>query len=356
MLIGLCCSSPAGVEPPDLAITKIEDALQASEASIDLSKLSLQGAFPNRPRYGTKGTSVTLWANYVVLTASSELVLHRYDISVTPAAVGKKLTQITRLLLETPELAPYYRAEGEEEARPGATQYKVQLLLTNRLAAAELTEYLTSTDLSARFDEKLPMIQAFNIFLNHYAKSSGNLATIDSSKSFSLSQQSHTSNLSHCLMAVRGFFTSVRAATARVLVNINVSYGAFYQEGPLDQFILRFGDQKGLFKLEAYLKRLRIRTTHLTEKKNNKGEAIPRIKTIIGLAGKNDGHGLAHPPKVGAFGAGPKDVEFWLDASPPQQSSVYVYGVWLVADAVLVSRLRFLDALFDERFWACPPW
>ncbi|KAH7112376.1 RNA interference and gene silencing protein, partial [Dactylonectria macrodidyma] len=338
---------PAGVEPLDLAITKIEDALQGSRASTDLSKLSLQGGFPNRPRYGTKGTSVTLWANYVVLTASPELVLHRYDVSVAPAAVGKKLTQITRLLLETPELAPYadevvtdfkstlisrrkfddqtiviqYQAECEEEARPGATQYRVQLLLTNRLAAAELTEYLTSTDLSARFAEKLPMIQALNIFLNHYAKSSGNLATIGSSKSFSLSQQSHTSNLGHCLMAVRGFFTSVRAATARVLVNINVSYGAFYQEGPLDQFILRFGDQKGLFKLEAYLRRLRIRITHLTEKKNNKGGAIPRIKTIIGLAGKNDGHGLAHPPKVGAFGAGPKDVEFWLDASPPQQSS-----------------------------------
>ncbi|KAK7397876.1 hypothetical protein QQX98_012754 [Neonectria punicea] len=72
-------------------------------------------------------------------------------------------------------------------------------------------------------------------------------------------------------MAVRGFFTSVRAATARVLININVSYSAFYQEGPLEQFILRFGDQKGLFKLEAFLKRLRIRTTYLKEKKNKKG-------------------------------------------------------------------------------------
>lgn len=314
--------------------------------SIDLSKLGLQDAFPSRPAYGTKGVSVTLLANYIVLTASPEIILHRYDISVAPAAVGKKLIQIIRLVLE--ELMPHkddivtdfkstllcrkklddqtiiiqYRAEGEDEPRARATQYTVQLRLTNVLAVSELTEFLTSTNLSAQYDEKLPMIQAFNIFLNHYSKSSGNLITIGSSKAFSLDQRSDKWDLGSGLTAVRGFFASVRAATARVLVNVNVSHGAFYQEGPLDQIILRFGSQRGLFRLEAFLKRLRVQTTHLKEKTNKKGVVIPRIKTIHGLANKNDGHsGLAHPPRVKAFGAGPRDVEFWLDAVPQQGSS-----------------------------------
>jgi len=293
-----------------------------------------------------------LLANYIVLTASPEIVLHRYDISVAPAAVGKKLIQIIRLVLEAPELVPHkddivtdfkstllcrkklddqtislqYRAEGEDEPRAKATQYTVQLRLTNVLAVSELTEFLTSTNLSARYDEKLPMIQAFNIFLNHYSKSSGNLVTIGSSKAFSLDQRSDKWDLGSGLTAVRGFFASVRAATARVLVNVNVSHGAFYQEGPLDQIILHFGSQRGLFRLETFLKRLRVQTTHLKEKKNKKGVVIPRIKTIHGLANRNDGHGLANPPRVKAFGAGPRDVEFWLDAVPQQGSSLAPTG------------------------------
>lgn len=74
--------------------------------------------------------------------------------------------------------------------------------------------------------------------------------------------------------------------------------------------------------LESFLKRTRVRTTHLPERRNGSGEVVPRIKTTFGLARPNDGYGLAHPPKVRVFGAGPRDVEFWLDSegqhgSPP---------------------------------------
>ncbi|KAM6514240.1 hypothetical protein FALCPG4_015396 [Fusarium falciforme] len=65
--------------------------------------------------------------------------------------------------------------------------------------------------------------------------------------------------------------------------------------------------------LERFLKFLRIQTTHLPEKRNKANEVIPRVKTIFGLARKDDGHGLAHPPRVRQHGAGAKDVEFWLD-------------------------------------------
>ncbi len=348
ILTSLSRSPPSGVPAPDQAVTKLEDTLLKGTASLDVSSISLKEQLPNRPGYGTVGTSVNLWANYIVLEAAPELVLYRYDISVKPAAVGKKLTQIIRLLLEAPALVALkddvvtdfkstlisrqkfddqvitirYRAEGQDEPLERANQYEIKVCFTNVLAASQLMEYLTSSNMSAQYDEKLPMVQAFNIFLNHYAKQSGNLATIGSSKTFALNpQRSDTMDLGSCLTAVRGFFTSVRLATARVLVNVNVSHGAFYQDGPLDQFILRFGSSRGLYRLEVFLKGLRIRTTHLKDKQNKKGEVIIRVKRIFGLAGKNDGHSLAHPPKVKAFGAGPKDVEFWLDATPQQGSS-----------------------------------
>ncbi|KAK5999083.1 Argonaute RISC catalytic component 2 [Cladobotryum mycophilum] len=338
--------SPAGGIPtPDPNVTKIEDALQSNKA-LDLGRLSLHDAFPNRPGYGAKGAGVTLWANYIALTASPKLVLYRYDLSVSPPAAGKKLTQVVRLLLEAPELDSFkedlvsdfrstlicrqkfedqtvtvtYRSEGEEEPKPNAVQHQVKLLFTNVLAVSDLVDYLTSTNVAARYEEQLPMIQAFNIFLNHYSKSAGNLASIGASKTFSLSEESATWDLQNCLTAIRGFFASVRAATGRVLVNVNVSHGAFYQAGPLDQFVVRFGGHN-LYKLEKFIKKLRVRTTHLKAKVDKSGREIQRIKTIFSLANKNDGHGLPHPPKVSQFGAGPKGVEFWLEESASTSSA-----------------------------------
>ncbi|KAI8958512.1 eukaryotic translation initiation factor 2C 2 [Daldinia sp. FL1419] len=333
-----------GIPAPDQNVTRIEDAIQASKASLNLSTLTLADNFPVRPSYGTKGSGVVLWANYFALTASPKLVFYRYDISeVTPAVTGnRKKTQIIRLLLETPPLSSFkndvvtdfkstlisrqkfddqdivvtYRGEDEDDPSENARQYTIKVQFTNVLSVSELTDFLTSTNISAQYSEQLPAIQGINIFLNHYAKSAGNLATIGSSKTFSLSEKSDTYDLGSCLVAMRGFFASVRAATARVLVNVNVSHGAFYPEGPLDQLLFKFGSQRGLYKLEQFLKLLRVKTTHLKERRNKSGKVIERAKTIFGLANKNDGHSSPHPPIVRAFGAGAKDVQFWLDDNP----------------------------------------
>lgn len=78
-----------------------------------------------------------------------------------------------------------------------------------------------------------------NIFLKHYAKSTNNLATLGTSKTFSIGS-GESVDLGHGLKAIRGFFTSVRAATNRILVNINVSHGAFYQDGELTRLMTAF--------------------------------------------------------------------------------------------------------------------
>lgn len=82
--------------------------------------------------------------------------------------------------------------------------------------------------------------EALNIFLKHYAKSANNLATLGANKTFSIGG-GESADLGSGLTALRGFFTSVRAATNRILVNINVSHGAFYQEGQLTRLMQAFG-------------------------------------------------------------------------------------------------------------------
>lgn len=280
-------------------------------------------------------------------------------------AVGKKLSQLIRLILnESNELAGYrndivtdfkstlisrtkfpigpngdsikvtYKGEGEDVPLKHAQTYEIPIKLTKMLSLGELMADLTSTNPSAQYDSKLELIQGLNIFLNHYAKMSDTLATIGSSKTFVWNaSNANTIDLGQGLRAIRGFVTSVRAATNRILVNINVSHGAFYQEGKLTNLIQACRAQPGkvasLYELDLFLDRLRIRTSHLKEKKNRHGVVVIRQKTIVGLAKPYKPKGnvapLAKPPLVRVFGAGPKDVKFWLSeqSSSPRRPVSY---------------------------------
>ena len=312
----------------------------AAKKSLDIASLKLTDNFPDRPGYGTKGTEVELTANYVELLPPSNMILHRYDIQISPAAAGRKCSRVVQLLLQSAELAPHrgdlatdfrstlvsktrlphdeaivevrYRPEGEDEPAARATTYQARILYTKTLSIGELIDYLNSTNLGQSLRDKQELTQVLNIFLNHYAKSSNNHAMIGSTKSFSLDRNAVRGDLSSGLEVIRGFFSSVRMATGRILVNINVSHGAFYHSGPLLALMNSYG-VRNTVALERFLKLVRVQTTHLPQKRNSANEVIPRVKTIFGLARKDDGHRMAHPPRVRQHGAGAKDVQFWLD-------------------------------------------
>lgn len=336
---------------PDAQVKAVEDARQKARKSpaFAMSSLSLDSSkvLPARPGYGTEGQPITVYANYVQLVPRSDLTLYSYDVAeIKPEVVGKKRTQLIRLLInESPELATYrgdmvtdfkatlmstkrfdfegtlkeievtYKAEGEDDPKERATKYKIAVKYTKTLTVGDLISFLTSTNPAVQYDSKLEMIQGMNIFLKHWAKSNNNLATIGASKTFSMTGNADKFDLGRGLTALRGFFTSVRAATNRILVNVNVSHGAFYNEGQLTGLIEAYApryDTSGMRSLEKFLKRVRVRTTHLKEKKNKKGEVVHRSKTIFGLAKKSDGQG-PNRPRVRELGAGPKHVEFWLE-------------------------------------------
>ena len=313
-----------------------------------MGRLQIGERFPHRPGYGTKGQKVVLWANYFQLIPRSDLVLYRYHVNVQPAVTGRKLGQIIKLLLEIPGYTEYraeivtdfrstliscrrlgsdpaefrikYKAEGEDEPLENSPEYRLRVEETGILTVAELTDYLANTNSAQADGDKLPILQALNIYLAHHAKASPNTSTVGSSKSFSLSQDASQGSLGAGLNALRGFFSSVRVATCRILVNVNVSHAAFYDAIPLDQLIVRYG-QRTPIKIEKFIKKVRVRTTHLPEKKNKAGEIVPRIKTIFGLARTDDGRGQDKPPQVSTYGAGPKLVKFFLKSSSATSSA-----------------------------------
>ncbi|KAE8415429.1 ribonuclease H-like domain-containing protein [Aspergillus pseudocaelatus] len=327
------------VPPPDPFVRKIEDGIQKATADpLTLSKLQLNSEYPPRPGYGTKGKPVVLWANYFHSIPDPNLVLYRYAIDVRPSVSGRKLAQIVRLVLEAPEVTSMtdnlvtdykstiisrerlplannaiivpvlYRSELEDEPAEDAAQYRARILYTNTLRVSQLIEYLTSTNF-IRYDEKLPMIQALNILLNHYPMTYPDLVSRGgnrANRTFPLSNkapQSDKAPLIGGLTAIRGFFSSVRLAAGRVLVNVNASHGAFYNSGRLVDLIDAFQKANG-------------RSLGALNEFSECGELIIRPKTIYSLARCGDGTELLpnRPPEIHSFGAGSKGVKFWLES------------------------------------------
>ena len=319
-------------------------------------KSILETRLPPRPGYGTQGKEVTLWANYFEMVAHKDLMLFRYSIEIIPVdarvgrvPTGKRAKRVIELLVEE-HFSEYknniatdyksnlicrselpideegylvrYRSEDEDEPSPNAKTYRLRLQSTGTLAVSELMDYLTSSHASTLFGSKDEIIQALNIVMGHYPKSASNIFSVGANKHFELAPAtSETMSLGGGLQAIRGFFISVRSATCRILLNVQVKHAACYEEGFLGSLISAYlsHNDGNMVRLATFLKKLRVRVTHII-RTNREGREVPRIKTVTGLAAPGDGHRLQHPPLVPKFAAGSKEVMFHL-SSPGEQPS-----------------------------------
>ncbi len=320
---------------------------------MSIQSLALEATMPHRPGFGTQGRPVTLYANYFELMPPKSLLLYRYSLEFIPDDQGRKpegkklLKWLVKLLLQQ-RLADYgnhivtdfgstilskidlglgqgstyevqYQTEVDDEPRPGGRIYHVRVQPNGTLQSSELVDHLTSSNLSAVCAQKSDVIQALNIILGHYSKASNSVLFARPSKYYPFHPTTaETFHLGAGLQALRGYFISVRAATARILVNIQVKHAACYQEGPLDALIRDFQRTRGqnLHRLESFLKRLRIRPIHIT-RRNKAGQQTPRPRTVTALATPRDGPDLLHPPIVPSFGAGANEVHFYIGDGAP---------------------------------------
>ena len=337
--------SPGYDAAPDTGVAEIENGLIKSFTAP--SSTPIDPLMPQRPGFGTQGQRVMLWANSFPLAFKENVHLYRYNVDITPSTgaasvpTGKKKRRVVQLLLDNHfsghrldiatdfkstlisatdlELDEEvyrvpYRGDFEDEHAPGAPTYNVRVQSTGMVDLPEMINYLTSTNAGAMLGSKEEVIQALNIVLGHTPRAAPEIASIGSSKHFRLTGgTSEKLDIGSGLCALRGFFFSVRAATARVIVNVQVKSAAFYNEGPLDMVMRAYLHDNGhsRVKLGNFLKRLSVNVTHI-KRTNRQGQMIPRVKQIFGLATQQDGHGDPTPPKVGSFGAGPRDVLFYL--------------------------------------------
>ncbi|KAK2802442.1 hypothetical protein FQN51_004505 [Onygenales sp. PD_10] len=353
VVIGDIFSQGGGVPVPDHTVTSIENAVERS-----IKELRTPGTvqrpeldrLPLRPEFGTQGNKVVLYANYFGLGVKEGLSLYRYSIEVlpdsdrkTPAGggqqrtgpVGMKLKRIIELLIDQvfdkhrDEIATDYKATlissvdlevndtdkmviystEDETVSHTVKLFKVRVRLTRRLEVGDLLDYLSSTNGSDMFLAKEEVIQALNIVIGHYPKTKMDICNIGANNHFLLDENDiEKTSLRGGLEALRGFFISVRAATARMLINVQVKNTACYQDGRLVDVINQWlkHNNQNMLKLSSFLKGVRVSTTHFKNVRM-------RPRRIIGLAAPDDGRTLARKPFVQQWGACAGGVRFWLD-------------------------------------------
>lgn len=297
-------------------MTKAEDDLIANQRGLSLSSLSITSgpALPPRPAYGTIGRKIVLRTNYFQVNPRPDLQLFRYDVEMTPEVKVRRVkrrafqlllnqasflepvrpaiaTDHGTMLLTTQKLVlgpddrttipiVYYDAEEAGPAPENSTTYIFNISYTKTLSVPELMDYLSSTSPSIGYGDKESVLQALNIVMSRKPSASSDMAVFPRSNKF-FPIGGLLGDLGGGLIALRGYYTSVRTATLRLLVNVNSVTASFYRPGPLLDLMTAFRDScKGLWQkpLHKFLERLRVQTIHL---KTTKGEY--KTKVVVGL-------------------------------------------------------------------------
>ena len=196
-----------------------------------------------------------------------------------------------------------YRGVYEQPGSQNSTEqsseqkYKVTVEYVEEVSISELIRYIHSEPHEpSNINLGLSTVQAMNIIVAGSPNKNPAVFQAGQNKFFHYprNQQNqpfnsvyHAHNLDNGLIAVRGYYSSVRTSTSRVLLNLNVQCSAFYPEINLLELMKIFsrGSPPTAARyqdLEDFIQRLRVRTDQMTSEE----KIVTREKTIRGFSHK----------------------------------------------------------------------
>ena len=326
---------------PDITRKEDENVRLAREADTNSSIQDLR--IPLRLDYGEK--LFVMRTNYFWVTLNMKKELFRYDIKIVPNSDSarallnrRKRRQFFKILFEdqpdfkarghgiatdyantlitcgrlydkslpSREYVQTYRSGFEESPDPVSTtqsndqKYKVTVEYTGMVSSSELIKYCNSkpTDPSD-FNPSLDPIQALNIIVAGAPNKNQAVFQAGQNKFFEYRQNKNNGkfqdiygeyDLTGGLIAVRGYYSSIRTSTSRILLNLNPQCSAFYPEMNLLELMCIFARVQPISpippekyqELEEFIQRLRVRTVQMTRE----GKHVTREKTIKGFSHK----------------------------------------------------------------------
>ena len=327
-----------GAKGPDPQVTKKENH------NVDLTyKAPTEGLannldLPLRPGYG-EGAQFPLRTNYFEVNLDEKLELFRYDVNIEPLSESarglqnrRKRRQFFNLLFqEVPDFQmrgaavatdyantlitcgrlfdknlsertyrQIYRGEheparGNNDPPPDNQQvYMVTVNFQGPVSISEIVKYIKSqpTDVSD-FTARQDAIQALNIIMAGTPNKDTAVFQGGQNKFYQFPRNEtdqlyvnayKNCNLSGCLIAVRGYYSSIRTSTSRILINVNAQCSPFYPEMNLLQMITVFLSgplpRPSRHELEDFINKLRVKTEY-TMDGNIK---VTRVVTVRGFS------------------------------------------------------------------------
>ena len=337
------------------------------KASSQYLGLPLRPSYSEIPEGKDRGDDhFVLRTNYLSVTIDSKKEFFRHDVTIEPASKTapalkniRKRRQVYNILFEGErdfqvledgvatdyaetlitcgrlyeQKLPHKRYEvvyhdelegprnDDEGTQFDERKYWVTVTCSGMVPIPELIRYIGSgPNDPSDFDARLEAIQAMNIIVAGSPNKDDTIFQAGQNKFFqyprgnaekSFSLEYDNFDLGSGLIAVRGYYSSIRTSTSRILLNLNAQCSAFYPEINLLVLMYRFAggppipNQK-LPELEAFIRRLRVSTVQVTGERKQ----ITRQKTVWGFSHKRT--------KGVSVNYGSSDsIEFLSDIVPP---------------------------------------
>lgn len=153
--------------------------------------------------------------------------------------------------------------EGQTTVDPNAPIYKVKLESDGVVSFAALNQYLNSPFAQTSFDKEAA-ITALNIVLTWTPTLNPTVLSGAKNTKFYPLEGAEEAAIGPGLIALKGYYASVRTSIGRLLVNVNVCTSAFVRDGRLDLIMQLFNGPR---PAETFLMKRRISTDYLGSKR-----------------------------------------------------------------------------------------
>ena len=283
---------------------------------------------PLRPEYGDKGVPVTLLTNYFEVSMNEAHQLFTYEATLDERVHNKRqrhqfmgtvlkdvpelrdlgqgvATDYASLVVTSAKLAlgssesttftiAYYDTESPEGRVYGRDRpFKLTLSLVGTICSSDLSRYVMSSPTES-LDSAQPgpvdakAVQTLNVVMASRPNKDPCVYQGGQNKFFRYpTEQGAFSNydLLGGLIAVRGFFSSIRFSTSRTLLNLNAQCSPFYKQINAREVMQLYQSlNPDWLALERFLKGLRVEMSYMRapDARSN----VRKVRTIAGLSHK----------------------------------------------------------------------
>jgi len=189
-----------------------------------------------------------------------------------------------------------------------------------------MLDYLRSTSTGADYSGRNNLIQLLNIVMVRRPQDHVEVVKVGQNKFYAFGGHPacQYQTLGGNIQALRGYFASVRPAIGRLLLNLNVTSGAFYQSMPLLQLGIEGADARQLSRHEAFLRMVKVDAFYKKDNPTPEKPNFTKIKTIVGFAPGATKKNPLHGPRFGDA----TQIKFRFEdrsVQPPNTQIVSVY-------------------------------